>query len=68
MFFTSNAEPHSLFHAVELAQHDEHVDEHDGEAGVQQVVVAQDVLVHNVVEASMNKDSDVEVLVVLCQI
>ena len=65
---TSNTEPHPLLHTVELAQHDEHVDEHDGKAGEEQVVVAQDVLVHHVVEASVDKDGDVEVLAALGQI
>ena len=60
---TSNTEPDTLLDTVELAQHDEDVEEHDGEAGVEEVVVAEDVLVHHVVEPAMDKDSDVKVLV-----
>ena len=66
--FTSNAEPHPLLDTVELAQHDEDVEEHDGEAGVEEVVVAQDVLVDHVVEPAVDKDSNVEVLVASGQV
>ena len=62
-FHTGNAEPNTLLDTVELAQHDEDVEEHDGEAGVEEVVVAEDVLVHHVVEPAMDEDSDVKVLV-----
>ena len=60
---TSNTEPDTLLDTVELAQHDEDVEEHDGEAGVEEVVVAEDVLVDHVVEAAMDEDSDVKLLV-----
>ena len=60
---TSNAEPDTLLDTVELAQHDEDVEEHDGEARVEKVVVAQDVLIDHVVKPAMDKDSDVKVLV-----
>ena len=60
---TSNAEPDTLLDTVELAQHDEDVEEHDGEAGVEEVVVAEDVLVDNIVEAAMDEDSDVKIFV-----
>ena len=60
---TSNTEPDALLDTVELAQHDEDVEEHDGEAGVEEVVVAEDVLVDHVVEAAMDEDSDVKLLV-----
>ena len=65
---TGNAEPNTLLDTVELAQHDEDVEEHDGEAGVEQVVVAEDVLVDHIVEAAMDKDSNVKVLVAVGKI
>ena len=63
IFFTSNAEPDALLDTVELAQHDENVEEHDGEAGVEEVVVAEDVLVDDIVKAAMDEDSDVKIFV-----
>ena len=60
---TGNTKPDTLLDTVELAQHDEDVEEHDGEAGVEEVVVAEDVLVDHVVEAAMDEDSDVKLLV-----
>ena len=60
---TSNTEPDTLLDTVELAQHDEDVEEHDGEAGVEEVVVAEDVLVDDIVKAAMDEDSDVKIFV-----
>ena len=62
-FHTGNTKPDTLLDTVELAQHDEDIEEHDGEAGVEEVVVAEDVLVDHVVEAAMDEDSDVKLLV-----
>ena len=51
-------EPDPVLHHIELAQHDQHVDEHDGEPGEEEIVVPQDVLIDHIVEASADNHRD----------